>query len=291
LRKYGNAPVRRRSFLDISTYWRIILLYERIFPEISLKRHLISLAGILTLALLSACQSTPVQTDGGVPQAASKVAELHTQLGINYLRQGKLEQANNRLERALSADPNFSTAHNAMGLLQEQLKKPDEAEQHYRRAVSLNPGDSASQINYGSFLCRQQRYEEGEARFIQVTENPLYDTPEIAYTNAGLCMKRAGDYEKAERYLRTALQINPKIPQALFAMCELSYDKARYLTARAYLQRYQELAPHTPRSLWLGVRVESELGDKNAASSYALLLKSNYPDSRETQLLLESGEL
>ncbi len=267
------------------------MLYERKFPEISLKRHLISLAGILTLALLSACQSTPVQTDGGEPQAASKVAELHTQLGISYLRQGKLEQANNRLQRALNADPNFSTAHNAMGLLQEQLKNPDKAEQHYRRAVSLNPGDSASQNNYGSFLCRQQRYEEGEARFIKVTENPLYDSPEIAYTNAGVCMKRAGDSEKAEHYLRTALQINPKIPQALFAMCELSYDKARYLTARAYLQRYQELAPHTPQSLWLGVRVERELGDKNTASSYALLLKSNYPDSRETQLLLESGEL
>lgn len=244
----------------------------------------------MLLALLSACQSTPVQPTS-TPQAANRLAELHTQLGVGYLRQGKLEQAYNRLERALAADPNFSTAHNAMGLLQEQLNNPKEAEKHYLRAVSLNPGDSAAQNNYGSFLCRQQRYEEGEARFIMVTQNRLYDQPEIAYANAGVCMKRAGNMDKAEHYLRTALQFNPKIPQALIAMSELSYEKKRYLPARAYLQRYLEVANHSPQSLWLGVRIERELGDKNTASSYALLLKSNYPDSKETQLLLESGEL
>ena len=267
------------------------MLYGRKFPGTSLKRLFYTLAGILILALLSACQSTPVQTTGGEPQSASRLAQVHTQLGIGYLREGKLEQAYNRLQRALDADPNFSTAHNAMGLLQEQLKNPAKAEEHYRRAVSLNPADSAAQNNYGSFLCRHDRHEEGEARFNKVIENPLYKTPEIAYANAGVCMKLAGDYDKAEGYLRSALQINPKIPQALIAMAELSYDKESHLTARAYLQRYLEVAPHTSQSLWLGVRVERELGDKNTASSYALLLKSNYPDSRETQLLLESGEL
>lgn len=287
----SHAPLRRGSFLDISVYWRIILLHHRKFPDISLERHFIPLAAVLFLGLLSACQSTPVQHTGGTPQAANRIAELHTQLGVGYLRRGNLDQAYNRLERALDADPNFSTAHNAMGLLQEQLNNPKKAEEHYLRAVSLNPGDSAAQNNYGSFLCRQQRYEEGEARFIKVTENPLYDQPEIAYTNAGVCMKRAGNIDKAETYLRTALQIEPKIPQALIAMCELSYDKGRYLPARAYLQRYLEVASHTPQSLWLGVRIERELGDKNTASSYALQLKSNYPDSRETQLLLEPGEL
>ncbi len=256
-----------------------------------MKRPIPSLAGILFLALLSACQSTPVQPTGTVPQAANRLAEVHTQLGIGYLREGKLEQAYDRLERALDADPNYSTAHNAMGLLQERLKNPRRAEEHYRRAVSVNPRDSAAQNNYGGFLCRQERYEEGEARIIKVTEDPLYKSREIAYTNAGLCMRRAGNNEKAERYLRSALQINPKIPQALFAMSELSYENAQYLTARAYLQRYLEVASHTPQSLWLGVRVERELGDKNTASSYAMLLRSNYPDSRETQLLLESGEL
>ena len=56
-------------------------------------------------------------------------------------------------------------------------------------------------------------------------------------------------------------------------------------------ERYLELADHTAKTLWLGIRVERDLGDRNTASSYAMLLKANYPDSRETRLLLESGDL
>lgn len=251
------------------------------------------LAAILFAGLLSACETLPTTeaTTGGKPKAANRVAELQTDLGISYLRQGKIELAWNRLQRALDADPNYSTAHNAMGLVQERLNDPEKAEEHYRRAVTLNPSDSAAQTNYGSFLCRQNRYEEGERRFLQAAKNPLYEQPEIAYANAGVCWKRAGQYEKAERYLRAALEINPKIPVALLAMSEVSFQTGKYLPARAYLQRYLAVSSHSPQSLWLGVQIERKLGDKNSASSYAMMLKSNYPDSRETQLLLESGEL
>ena len=258
-----------------------------------MKRRTSLLTAILLSGLLSACETIPTteQTTGGKPTTTSKVAELQTQLGIGYLRQGKLELAWNRLQRALDADPNYSTAHNAMALVQERLKDPEKAEEHYLRAVTLNPADSAAQNNYGSFLCRNRRYEEGEHRFLQAAKNPLYDQPEIAYANAGVCLKRAGQYQKAERYLRTALEINPEIPVALLAMSEVSLQTKRYLPARAYLQRYLAVASHSPQSLWLGVQIERKLGDKNTASSYAMMLKSNYPDSRETQLLLESGEL
>ncbi|MDX1514035.1 MAG: type IV pilus biogenesis/stability protein PilW, partial [Gammaproteobacteria bacterium] len=186
---------------------------------------------------------------------------------------------------------NYSTAHNAMALVQEQLNDPEKAEEHYQRAISLNPADSSAQNNYGRFLCSHDRFEEGEQRFLQATKNPLYEQPEIAYANAGVCMKLAGKYEKAERYLRAALAANPRIPVALLAMSEVSFHTDRHLSARAYLQRYLEVSSHSPQSLWLGVQIERKLGDKNTASSYAMMLRSNYPDSRETQLLLESGEL
>jgi type IV pilus assembly protein PilF len=72
-------------------------------------------------------------------------------------------------------------------------------------------------------------------------------------------------------------------------MAELSYDQGEYISARGYLQRYLELTTHTPKSLWLGIRIEQELGDKNAVSSYALLLRNNYPDTKEAALLNETG--
>ena len=71
-------------------------------------------------------------------------------------------------------------------------------------------------------------------------------------------------------------------------MSQISYEKANYLSARAYLQRYLEISRHTSTSLWLGIKIERELGDKDALSSYILSLKNNFPDSIEAGLLLES---
>ena len=72
-------------------------------------------------------------------------------------------------------------------------------------------------------------------------------------------------------------------------MCDLSFRLGRHLPARGYLQRYAEVARHSPRSLWLGVRIERELDDRDAEASYALQLEKNFPDSAQTKLLLESG--
>ncbi len=242
--------------------------------------------------LLAGCAGQPAP-DGGItsssqPTSVNKLAEVQTKLGISYLGQGDLELAYSRLNRALELDPNFSTAHNAMGLLQERLRNPKQAEYHFEKAIALNPGDSAAQTNYGSFLCRSGRFAEGEQRFLQALKNSLYDRPEVAYSNAGLCAKAAGELDKAETYFRAALELNPKIPSVLIGMSELSLDKERYLTARGYLQRYLEVGPHTSKTLWLGVRIERALGDRRTEREYAMRLKSQFPDSSETRLLLES---
>jgi type IV pilus assembly protein PilF len=71
-------------------------------------------------------------------------------------------------------------------------------------------------------------------------------------------------------------------------MARLSLVKENYLSSRAYLQRYSEVARHTSESLWVGIRVERVLGDKNALASYGMSLKGNFPNAEETRLYLES---
>jgi type IV pilus assembly protein PilF len=247
-------------------------------------------ASPLALALVAGCASAPTQQDdtGGAtlePQAANVLAEVQTKLGIGYLREGKLDLAYNRLSKAIEADPDYSTAHNAMGTLQERLGDLARAEEQFQTAVRLNPSDSSAQSNYGSLLCRTGRYEEGEQRFLQALKNSLYERPEVAYANAGLCMMAAGNPEKAETYFRAALQRNPRMAAALEAMAQISFETQRYLPARAYLQRFGEVSEFGPAQLWLGVRIERELGDKAAANRYARKLRENFPDSNETREL------
>jgi len=241
--------------------------------------------------LLSACENTAVResTTALPAETTNKLALINTRLGIGYLQEGELKLAWKKLTRAIEEDPDYSTAHNAMGLLQQRLGDMAAAEEHFKTAVSLNPADSAAQTNYGSLLCSTGRYEEGVQHFLNALKNTLYERPELAYNNAGLCTMSTGDFDTAERYFRAALELNSKIPPALLNMSDLSFKKQRYLPARAYIQRYLEVGKPSPQSLWLGVRIERKLGDQPNARRYAMLLERKFPDSRETSLLLDSN--
>ncbi len=248
----------------------------------------------LSIALLSALQfacaaNAPQQPPLAPGGTNSELASVNTQLGLGYLRNGQVRLAYERLSTALAADPNYATAHNGMALVYDRLNEPEKAEKHFKRAIELNPSDSAARTNYGAFLCQRGRIEEGEKHFLKAVENPLYDKPAMAYTNAGLCKLRADDASGAEAYFRAALRADPRFGVALLNMAELSLDSAQYLSARAYMQRYEEVSKHDSRSLWIGIRIEEKLGDMDAVASFAMLLKASYPDSPETQMLLESG--
>ena len=53
--------------------------------------------------------------------------------------------------------------------------------------------------------------------------------------------------------------------------------------------RFNKIVEPTPESLWMALRVERRLGDRNAEASFAGQLRRRYPGSREYQLL-QRGE-
>lgn len=214
-------------------------------------------------------------------------AEIYVKLGIAYMREGQYAIALRKLKQGLAADPKSADAHNVIALLYERLGEGRLAEEHYIRAVQLEPDNPFVRNAWGSFLCQQKKYAEAEAQFKRAVQNPLYPTPWVATTNAGLCARRAGDMAKAEQYFRQALTVNARFPVALYHMAELSYEQDNYLSSRAYLERYLAVADHSARTLWLAVRVEDRLDDQNAVASHKMLLRAKFPDAPEVQLLRE----
>jgi len=75
---------------------------------------------------------------------------------------------------------------------------------------------------------------------------------------------------------------------ALFQMAKLSFEAGEFLSARAYIERFEEVSSYTPASLWIAIRTERQLGDDATAAKYEMRLKSKFPDSPEIQLLRES---
>jgi type IV pilus assembly protein PilF len=138
---------------------------------------------------------------------------------------------------------------------------------------------------YGSYLCKLGEYQKATPLFQLALDNPLYQTPWVALSNAGYCASKSGDLAAAESYLLKALERNPGYPTALQQMAQVRYDQEKYLSTRAYLERYRELAKPTASLLYLSILTERKLGDANQARSDELLLKSEFPDSEQARKL------
>ncbi len=214
--------------------------------------------------------------------------DVYVKLAIAYMREGHLDVALQKANQGLEIEPNNAEGHNVIALLYDRLGEKGLAEDHFKRSLKVDPKNSYVLNAYATFLCQQERYEEADNTFQKALKNPLYKTPEVALTNAGICSERNKDLTKAEAYLRKALNYNPKFAAALMQMARISFEVGENLSSRAYLQRYLEIAKPNPASLWLGIQNERILGNQDAVSSYTLMLKNRFPDSAEVLLLRDS---
>ncbi|MCU7892664.1 MAG: type IV pilus biogenesis/stability protein PilW [Candidatus Thiodiazotropha sp. (ex Ustalcina ferruginea)] len=214
------------------------------------------LSAMLLMVLLIGCSSQEKVTDTtgnlGLEKRTSP-AKIYVEMGMAYIRDGQSAIAMQKLKKALDVDDEFSEAHNVIAILYEQLGESGLAGEHYNRAVELDERDPFIRNARGSYYCRRGMFDEAGLDFQRALSNPLYPTPWVALTNAGLCVERTGDNAKAENFFRRALTANPQYATALFEMAEISLQQQKDLSARAYLERFHGESKPTAASLWLGV--------------------------------------
>jgi type IV pilus assembly protein PilF len=235
-----------------------------------------------SLALLGGCASN------GNPKKPTKIedaAVYNTQLGINYLHQGELAVAKEKLDRAVKQDPNYAPAHAARASLYDRLGQPAEADEEFRIALRLAPTDPDMINNYAVYLCQHSRTDEGVKEFQIAAANPLYRTPAVAYTNAGVCLRAAKRDDEARQEFLQALQVSPNNSEALFQLANLEFQHKNYAQARSLIDAYLDHFPETADILLLGVRVARAQGDQQASQKYARKLKLNFPGTDQTRAL------
>jgi type IV pilus assembly protein PilF len=212
-------------------------------------------------------------------------ARIHTELAAGYLELGNYGVALQEAGEALKSDPNFVPALSVLGLIYMELRDDKAAEANFLRALRISPFDSDVNNNYGWFLCQRKREQESIKYFLAALRNPLYTTPDKSWVNAGICARQAGDLPAADDYFMKALKVRPSQPQALLQLADMAYRRKNYPEAKTYLARMQRDVEPTPEFLWLSLRVERSLGDRNAEASLGFQLRKNFPDSREARAL------
>ena len=264
--------------------------------------HFLSIAMLSVAALLGACAGTggsgadkPAAQDAGAanvdiqnrPSAETeqrKRANIRMQLAINYYQDGKFNVALDELKQALTMDPNYADAHGVLALVYMELREPALAEQSFQRALQLEPSNSDLNNNYGWYLCQNGRERESLAYFETALKNPLYRQPAKPLQNAGVCAQKKGDAVAAENYFLRSFELDPTGTVAALNLAEIYYGRKDLTRSRFYVGQINASPAATAASLWLGIRIERQLGNRANQSGLEIQLARLFPESREAQL-------
>lgn len=247
----------------------------------------------ITLLMLG-CASNPASS--GVTSASSgqpdivtesdesdnrRRARLRLQLASGYFAQGQTNVALDEVKQSIAADPGFPDAYNLRGLVYMKLNDLPLAEDSFRRALALNPRDASTAHNYGWLLCQQARYPESFQYFDRAASNPTYDGQAKSLMAQGVCQARAGLKAEAEQTLTKAYQVDAGNPVIGYSLAAVLYERGELPKAQFYIRRLNNSELANAETLWLGIKVERRLGNREGMMQLGDQLKRRFGQSRE----------
>jgi serine/threonine-protein kinase len=158
--------------------------------------------------------------------------------------QEALPKARDAAMKALSLDNSLPEAHNAFGFV-AVLYDYDYAtsEREYRRVIELNPNYSLAHQNLGVMLNRIGRHEEGMAEIRRALEiEPLSIVINRLYGDALVCHKL---YEEALVQLKKTLELDPAFPTTHLSLSAVYQLTGKYAESVESYAKYQDLSGKT----------------------------------------------
>ena len=246
--------------------------------------------GWVGLASLGGCASNSdsgpagakgdIVTDSDEPEVRKR-ARIRLELAVGYFEQGQTTVALDELKQSISADPNFGPAYNLRGLIYMRLNDPRLAEDSFRRALAINPRDADVMHNYGWLLCQQARFPESEKALSQAIAMPLYGGRAKSWMAQGLCQMKAGLGAQAETSFQRSYELDAGNPVTGYNLANLLFLRGELVRSQFYVRRLNNSELANSESLWLGIKVERRLENRDAMQQLAGQLKKRFGQSRE----------
>jgi len=139
----------------------------------------------------------------------SRVARVHTTLGMVYAGTGRPEKAVEVLNQAIKMEPRSADAYRELGRAYEAVHKLGEAESTYRKAIELQPDAWSSYWNFGAFCYRYGRYDEAAEEFRKVIA--LAPDHSRAYASLGGICVYQGKFAEGDEMLARSIAIKPSV--------------------------------------------------------------------------------
>jgi protein O-mannosyl-transferase len=139
-------------------------------------------------------------------------ADAHDNLGVVYAKQGRMEEAIAQFQKALVIIPDNADAYDNLGVIFAKQGKMDEAIQYYQKALTINPGFADAEFSLGSAFLQQGQVEEAITEFQKaVAIKPNF--AEAQY-NLGNAFLQQGKTEEAFGQFQKTVSIKPDYVEA-----------------------------------------------------------------------------
>lgn len=219
-------------------------------------------------------------TDSDEPDQRRR-ARLRLELATGYFEQGQTKVALDEIKQSLVTDPTFGDAYNLRGLVYMRLNDIPLAEDSFRRALALNPRDANVAHNYGWLLCQQARYSESFKLFAQAAANPTYTGKAKTLMAQGVCQVSAGQPAEAEQSLMHSYELDAGNPVTGYNLANLLYTRGDLTRAQFYIRRLNNSELANAETLWLGIKTERKLNNREAVVQLADQLKKRFGQSSQ----------
>lgn len=221
-----------------------------------------------------------VVTDSDEPEARKR-ARIRLELAVGYFEQGQTTIALDELKQSIASDSNYAEAYSLRGLIYMRLNDFRFAEESFKRALTISPRDSNLMHNLGWLLCQQARYPEAQQLFSQALSNSQYGERAKTFRAQGLCHMKAGQRGDAEVSLLKSYEFDAGNPVTAYNLATLLFQRGDFIRAQFYARRLNNSELANAESLWLGIKVERRMENRDAMLQLAAQLEKRFPQSRE----------
>lgn len=244
---------------------------------------------LCTLLLATGCAQRGAATGAGTAEPitdsdepeARKRARIRIELAAGYFAEGQNTVALDEIKLALQADPTYAPAYVLRGLVYMGMNNDPLAEESFQRAMQLNPRDPDALHNYGWYACQRGRYAQSSDLFQRALASPVYGGQAKTLLALGICQIRAGQFAEAEANLARSYELDASNPIVAYNLASLQFRRGDDAKAQFTIRRLNNTDLANAETLWLGIKVERRLRNREAMAQLAQQLGRRYPDSAQ----------
>ena len=225
-------------------------------------------AATLGALWLSGCTTTTLDQPTNTANL-ERALELNVTMGVEYMEQGNLRRAQDKLDRALEIDADDPEALQAQALLYQRQGEAEHADRFFQRALAEAPGFTRARNNYAAFLFAQGRIEASCQQLERAAQDLKYDNRAQLYTNLGICQRELGNLQAARASLERAQAIDPRNARTYLTLAQINQAQGNDERAWEQLQTFIRLAGMSLEGLRLAQQIASARGDAATAAFYS----------------------